>query len=71
MWLLSDGPSSTTGSGRLTIPRLRVLAALRYLVVPLGFEPRSRGNLPLAVYKTAALPLSYETNLVIRHGFAP
>lgn len=29
------------------------------IVLPLGFEPRSRANLALTGYKSAALPLSY------------
>lgn len=36
------------------------------LVVPLGLEPRSRANLALAVYKAAALPLSYRTTEKVR-----
>ena len=31
------------------------------LVVPIGFEPISRPNLGLTVYKTVVLPLNYRT----------
>jgi hypothetical protein len=42
------------------------------MVVSEGFEPSSRPNLGLTGYKTAALPLSYETIKLVRHpGLEP
>lgn len=35
------------------------------LVVPRGFEPLSRPNLGLTVYKAAALPLCYRTIMAV------
>ena len=43
------------------------------MVPPLGFEPRSRSNLELAVYKAAVFPLNYRGEklnhgrMVLRH----
>lgn len=51
---------------------MTTLAQVAYLVVPLGFEPRSFANLAtMPLYKGGVLPLNYGTELARLTGVEP